>query len=212
MPKPYQDHCEDCAIELPPAERPGFWKIAVAFNKVSMVSFGGGLTAFARNILVEQKKWLTDEEFLQALSVCQILPGPNTINLSVFIGCRLRGLVGSLAAITGLISIPFIIVVTLTILYFQNHSIPAVESTLKGLAAAAAGLAFGLGLKLGSKYVKDPLFLGFGMVSFLAVGVLRISMIPVIILLAPLAVYAYIHREKHEAKQRAAASTEHPPS
>lgn len=170
---------------------PGFLQIALAFNKVSMVSFGGGLTAFARNILVDEKHWLTDEEFLQALSVCQILPGPNTINLATFIGSRLNGWQGSLAALTGLLLLPFVIVLGATILYFHNREVPAVKSTMNGLAAAAAGMSFGLGLKLLGRYIQDPLFMAFGIATFMLVGFYRFSLIPVIICLLPPAIALY---------------------
>jgi len=186
----------DSELEKQPASPPTFLQIALAFNKVSMVSFGGGLTAFARNILVDEKKWLTDEDFLQALSVCQILPGPNTINLATFLGSRLLGWRGSLAALTGLLLIPFLIVLGVTMLYFDNHEVPAVKSTMNGLAAAAAGMSFGLALKLLGKYIKDPLFMTFGVIKFMLVGFYRFSMIPVLFCLLPPAIYLYARKAK----------------
>lgn len=190
--------------EIAHTEPPALWQIALAFNKVSMVSFGGGLTAFARNILVDEKRWLTDEDFLQALSVCQILPGPNTINLATFIGSRLRGWSGSLAALAGLLLIPFLIVLGVTILYFDNHEIPAVKSTMQGLAAAAAGMSFGLGLKLLGRYLKDPAFLIFGSITFVLVGFYRISLIPVVLFLVPPAIAYFVWKSKKLRQDREA--------
>ncbi len=169
----------------------GCWSIAWTFNVVSLASFGGGLTAFARQKLVDDRKWLTDDDFLQALAICQILPGPNTINLAVFIGSRLRGLRGAVAAFLGLLTIPIIIVLIAGGLYFDNHTVPQVKAVLNGLAAAAAGMAFGLALKLGVKHVKDPVFMAFAIVTFVTVGLMRFSMIPVTLTMVPFAIWVF---------------------
>ncbi len=95
------------------------WNIAVSYLKISLSSFGGGLSAWAQIVIVEERKWLTDEEFLSAFALCRLLPGPNQINFAIYIGLRLRGLIGALTALAGLIILPFFFVVTLGIAYFH---------------------------------------------------------------------------------------------
>jgi len=173
-----------------------YMQIALTFNQIALSSFGGGLNSFARIVLVDRKAWLTDDEFLEALSVCQILPGPNTVNMAVFIGSRLRGWRGAIAAFFGLITIPLIIVLAAGVAYFQSRDIPSVRAALGGLAAAAVGLVFGMSIKLASKHFRDPLFVLFGGTTFMLVGVFRFSMIPVLLLLIPIAWWAFSRRDK----------------
>ena len=82
------------------------WRIAIAFNQIALASFGGGLSAWSRHMVVEQRRWMTDEEFLSAMTVCRVLPGANQVNLAVFVGARLRGVAGAIAAVTGLPAAP----------------------------------------------------------------------------------------------------------
>lgn len=173
---------------------PSCWQIAVTFNKVSLQSYGGGVNAIARHVLVDSRKWLTDEEFLQALSVCQILPGPNSSNLAVFVGSRLRGLPGAISALLGLLLIPMAIVIAMGALYFTRHTVPKVESVLNGLGSAAVGLTLGLAIKLGMDHRNDLVFVFFGVLTFVGVAILHFSMIPVILILGPCAVAFFLRR------------------
>src|SRR5262245_43927733 len=98
--------------------------LALGFGKVAVLSFGGGLTAWARLVIVEQRRWLEDEEFLSALTFCRVLPGPNQLNMAVYVGARLRGFPGVLAAVFGLWTLPFLIVLGLAVAYFHYHDVP----------------------------------------------------------------------------------------
>src|SRR5262245_42921403 len=75
--------------------------LAFCFLKIALVSFGGGLSAWARQVIVEERQWLTDEEFLTALTLSRLLPGPNVTNLAVYVGTRFHGLQGAGAALEG---------------------------------------------------------------------------------------------------------------
>src|SRR3954447_21753386 len=79
--------------------------IAKAFLTVSVFGFGGGIV-WARRIAVEQRGWLSDADFLEIVSLCQFLPGPNIIGIAVCIGTKLRGAAGALAAIAGFLVLP----------------------------------------------------------------------------------------------------------
>ena len=97
-------------------ERPTPWALFSTFFAIALSGFGGTLP-FARRILVERRAWLTPEDFTETLSLCQTLPGPNVVNMSVVVGARACGWRGSLAAFAGLVGTPVIIVITLGLLY-----------------------------------------------------------------------------------------------
>src|SRR5437764_14893246 len=88
----------------------------LAFLKVGVSGFGG-VMPFAHRMLVEKERWLDERGFLELLAVCQFLPGPNIVNLSIVVGRRFGGPRGSLAAFTGLILMPFVIIITLGVIY-----------------------------------------------------------------------------------------------
>lgn len=186
--------------EISGKSKPSCWQIAATFNNVSLQSYGGGVNAIARHVLVDSRKWLSDEEFLQALSVCQILPGPNSSNLAIFVGTRLRGLPGAISALLGLLVIPLIIVVFMGGLYFWRHTVPQVESVLDGLGSAAVGLTLGLAIKLGVQHRNDFVFVLFGILTFVGVAIFRFSMIPVILVLGPCAVLFFLRRVIKKAR------------
>ena len=77
----------------------------IAFLKISLYGFGGGL--WARRIAVEQHGWLSEDEFADIVSLCQFMPGPNVVGIAVCVGAKLRGLIGSIAAVCGFVLIPW---------------------------------------------------------------------------------------------------------
>jgi len=87
--------------------------LALTFNRIALASFGGGLSAWSREMVVRQRHWMTDAEFLSAMTICRIFPGANQVNVAVFVGTRLRGPAGAVAATLGLIAAPLAIVLVL---------------------------------------------------------------------------------------------------
>src|ERR1700756_2834309 len=92
---------------------PSLWELVLAFNKIALASFGGGLSAWSREIVVVERKWMTEEEFLSTLTICRILPGANQINLAVFVGVKFRGIAGAVVSCLGLIFVPLLIVLAM---------------------------------------------------------------------------------------------------
>jgi chromate transporter len=162
--------------------------IATSYLRISLSSFGGGLSAWAQMVVVDQRKWLTDEEFLSALALCRILPGPNQVNLAIYVGSRLRGLAGVLAALAGLIAIPFFIVLLMGIAYFQYQYLTGVQSALKGMAAVAVGMTLGMGLKLALRYAFTAWTVLVMVAAFVTIGIFRWPLIPVLAVLIPVSV------------------------
>jgi chromate transporter len=146
------------------------------FNRLALQGFGGVL-AVAQRELVERLGWLTREQFVEMLSISQVLPGPNIVNLSLILGDRFFGLRGACAALGGMLVVPMVIVLALTALYAEFSRLPVVAGALRGMGAVAAGLivatAIKLGVTLGSNRLGLPLALAFALATFIAVGVLR---------------------------------------
>src|SRR5262245_32978771 len=71
---------------LRPAAPVSLGALALAFLKIAMASLGGGLSAWALRVIVEERRWLTEQEFLAAFTICRIAPGPNQVNMAVYVG------------------------------------------------------------------------------------------------------------------------------
>ncbi|CAM4115441.1 chromate transporter [Acinetobacter pragensis] len=145
--------------EVLPFERvihPTSKELFTGFMKLGLMGFGGVLP-LAHRMIAEEQKWLSTEEFTHLLGVCQILPGGNIINMAVAIGYEFQGVKGAFSAVIGLISAPTAIVILLYELYAQFQSIPAIKHMIEGLAAAAAGLLFAMGLKMLRPILKSYL-------------------------------------------------------
>jgi chromate transporter len=127
----------------PPTTR----EIFFAFFRITMLAFGGAI-AWVHRALVVERKWLTEHEFAETLSLCQFLPGPNITNFAVVVGMRFRGVRGALAAVGALILPPTLVLIGVGALYDHINGIAAVRGALHGLSAAAAGLFIVLLVKL----------------------------------------------------------------
>lgn len=127
----------------------------VSFTVLALQGFGGVLAVVQREI-VERKRWLTQEEFIEDWAVAQIMPGPNVLNLSIMIGARWFGLPGALAAVAGLLVLPLLLVLVLAAFHAQYAGHPAVAGALRGMAAVSAGLIAATGLKLSTALAKSP--------------------------------------------------------
>jgi chromate transporter len=180
--------------EDPPIPAVTLWELVVAFTQMSSLSFGGGLTAWARTVLVERRKWLSEEQFLRSLAIVQVLPGPNTIKLAVYVGAHLRGPLGAFASVIGLIAMPMVLVLVLGVIYFHSGKIVWLENILQGLGVCAAGMAFSLALKLFVKHLRDPLFVNFGIISFVLIAFVRMKMLPTVVCLGVISIIMYRNR------------------
>lgn len=172
------------AAERDPA-RPDLWALFSGFSAVGLSGFGGVLP-FARRMLVEEKRWLSAEEFNTLLGLCQFLPGPNVINLAVVVGKRYHGLAGAIVAPLGLLLGPLLIVLLLALLYDTWGEQPLAQSLLRGIAAAGCGLLFAMAWRMGAALKAKARFLPFTALTVIAIAVLRWPM--PLVMLAGLAV------------------------
>jgi chromate transporter len=161
----------------------------LAFLEVGLSGFGGVLP-FARRALVERRGWLTEIDFNETLALCQSIPGPNIVNMSVAVGSRFAGVRGALACVTGLVAAPVALVLVLAVLWSRFGGVGHVRGALAGLAAAAAGLVGATALKMARPVlVGAPLSAGpVVAAAFVSVGLLRLPLPWVALTLAPLSV------------------------
>lgn len=163
-------------------------EIFLAFARIGVTSFGGGLVAYLRDVLVTDKKWMDEEEFLGALEIGQTLPGLNSVNVAIIAGRKLSGPAGAIAAATGLILPGVILLLILGVLYQRFRHNPDVAAALAGVAAAAVGLLLQVTLKIGAKQFLNPRDLAFIVLTFVLVVFFRASLPAVLFLVAPIAV------------------------
>jgi chromate transporter len=183
---------EPAASEPDPLRRPGSpGEIFRVFNRLALQGFGGVL-AVAQRELVERERWMTPAQFLELLSLGQVLPGPNIVNMALMIGDRFLGWRGAAAALAGLMCAPLLIVLVLAALYREYMAHPMVAGALRGMGAVAAGLVIATALKLVGTLRTNLLGwkIGamFALFTFLAIGVLRWPMVGVVLALGGAAV------------------------
>ena len=157
-------------------------QILLLFARVGLTSFGGGLSAWIYREVVTQRGWLKEEEFLGALTLGQILPGSNVVNLSIYVGYRMKGAMGSAVAVTSLLVPPMIVIVMLATGFHQFARLAWVHRFLEGIAAAAVGMTASVGFRAARALLAGqrlPLLLIVAV--FVAVGVMRWPLVPVAI-------------------------------
>ena len=163
-----------------------FW----SFTGLALQGFGGVLAVVQRE-LVERKRWLTQEEFVEDWAVAQVLPGPNVVNLSLMLGDRYFGLRGAAVAVAGMLTFPLLGVLLLAALFSGVSDAPPAHGALRGMGAVAAGLITATGLKLSAALKKHPLGLALcallGVATFVAVALLRLPLMWVLLGLGGLA-------------------------
>jgi chromate transporter len=137
----------------PTRKRPSLYELFRSFVIVSVSGFGGALP-WARRMIVEQRRWMSADEFNEAFALSQFLPGPNIVNFSVVFGSRFGGAPGAAVALAGLMGPPLIIVTVLAILYARYGELEVLGRILAGITAAATGLLIAVVAKMAA-----PLFL-----------------------------------------------------
>jgi chromate transporter len=168
------------ALRLSPSE------LFRTFAEMSLCGFGG-VMPWARRMLVDRRGWIDDREFAELLAIGQILPGPNICNIAVIVGYRYARLRGALAALSGLLGGPFVIVLVLGALYHRFGSLPAVQGALRGMTAVAAGLVMITGLKLAKSQPRNLRGLVFGLAALVSIGVAHLPLGWIMLVLMPLA-------------------------
>lgn len=181
--------------ETGPAGAPSVADLFLHFMQVGASGFGG-VMPWARRMLVEERRWLSDEEFSEALSLCQVLPGPNIVNMAVSVGTRFHGAPGALAAFLGLLGAPFAIILALGALFTQYGGLPAVSAAFRGISAAAAGLIVAMGFKMAaSRRLRSPMMV-FTLAAFAGIALVRLPLGVFLLVAAPASIAAAAWRSR----------------
>lgn len=182
----------------PAAGPASLFELFRVFNRLALHGFGGVLP-WAQRVLVEERRWLTREEFVEMLAFAQLAPGPNICNLAIMFGDRHFGWRGALVALAALLAIPGALVLALAIVHGQLAQIPWVARAVAGMAAVAAGLLIATAMKLAR--TQPARWLALGALAFVGVGLLRWPLVSVLSVLVPLAVALGWRATGGDAKQ-----------
>ncbi|QWE11985.1 chromate transporter [Polynucleobacter sp. AP-Titi-500A-B4] len=161
-------------------------ELFISFSKIGMSGFGGVLP-WARRTLVERDKILTSEEFSAILGICQIVPGPNIVNLAVCIGSRFGGAWGAAAAVLGLTLGPISIVMLLAVLYEHYSYLDSVKGVLRGISAVGVGLIASTGFKMLKDEFRYPAMFIVVIVTILSASYFHLGLGWVVLISSPLA-------------------------
>ncbi len=168
-----------------PRPAPSLRELAVVFLLIGVQSFGGGLSAWVRREVVQRRGWLEEQAFLSGLALCQITPGPNAVNLAVFVGTTLRGRAGALAAVAGMLIVPIGIVLALGAAFATLRATPWLGSMMTGIGAAAIGLNFATALRMTRKGVRTPGAALIVLAAAISVGLAGVSLPLALVVLVP---------------------------
>ena len=179
-------------------ERVSLGALFVAFLTVSLCGFGGGVV-WARRIAVELRRWISEEEFADILSLCQFMPGPNVVGIAVCVGANRRGTIGAIAAASGFVVIPWTIGLSLGLWLLQYAHLAVIRNILGGVSAAAAGLLIATGIKMFKPHRSHPAAF---IIAALAFGGIVFTNLPFLVILFSLAVIGVAASGLEDARTR----------
>ena len=179
---------------MPPAPqqrttpRPTALSLFFAFSRIGLTSFGGGLSGWLLREFVQDRKWLSEEEFLNGLAISQALPGVNVTNMAIWIGYRLLGTPGAVVGFAGIVLPPAIVIVLIGMLFDVLTRFPITHLALDGAAAAAIGLSFSMGITAARCVPPGIMPVIVLAATFLVVGILRWPLVWVLLVAGSLSV------------------------
>lgn len=160
----------------------------IGFLMVSLCGVGGGGIVWARRIVVETRRWITDRDFADIVSLCQFMPGPNVVGIAVCVGAKMRGAMGTMAALAGFLVVPWSAGLTLGLLCLKYVHLTVLQNVLGGIAAAAAGLLIATGVRLLVPNRGQPFALVFAALAFVLVTFIRLPLLATLFSVVPLSI------------------------
>lgn len=176
--------------------RPSLSELFIAYALISLYGFGGVL-AWSRRMMVEERRWLTPEQFNEAYALCSFLPGPNIVNFSVIFGSRVRGPLGGVTALVGLLGPPMLLIIVIGALYAHYGDLPALRRALIGVTAAAAGLIMSTVAKMALPLFRNRAVGGpvIALATFGAIGIAQWPLPIVLVVVLPISLaLAWVRR------------------
>ncbi|MCK8782900.1 chromate transporter [Roseomonas sp. NAR14] len=177
-----------------PDKTPDLGAIFLAFAKIGLTSFGGGLSGWMLREFVQNRRWLDEAEFLNGLSLAQAFPGVNVVNLAVWIGYRLRGGRGSLVAVLGMVVPAMFVAIGAAALFAHLSRFHATHVVLAGIGAAAVGLSLQMGVRAARRAARSAMPVAIMAAVFLAIFAFRLPLLWVVLVAAPASIaWAALH-------------------
>ena len=167
------------------------WQLFYEFLLIGALSFGGGIVAYERILLIEKRKWLTADEFMATLAISQTMPGLNSVNLAVLAGNHVRGAFGAVAASCGLLIPGMVFVLIAGALYSAGEDHPLVNMLLAGVAAGATGLIAAITFKIGDRHFRHLKSLAIITATFVLMSFFKLSLIWVLVIMGPISLFIY---------------------
>ncbi|GAC1344661.1 MAG: hypothetical protein NVSMB18_22740 [Acetobacteraceae bacterium] len=160
----------------------------LVITRIGLTSFGGGVSGWMMRVIVHERGWLSESEFLVGLSLCQMFPGINVLNLAIWIGYRLQGGAGALAGALAMIVPPGLVLIALGAAFGELAQFASVRVALNGVAAAAIGLGASMGVRAARLSATGALPVAVMVAVFAAIGLLHWPLVPVVAVAAPLSI------------------------
>ncbi len=166
-----------------------FW----VFLKIGTFSFGGvySMLAFFERELVEKHKWLTRDEFVEAVAIGQMTPGPPIVNTGICVGYKLARIRGALTATVGQAFTGTVLAILLAVFYVKTKENILLRSVMRGVGAAVVGLLLSVIYKMAVKTIGDYKSGVFALSAFLALAVLKLNPIGLILAAGALGLIVY---------------------
>jgi chromate transporter len=175
----------------------GLLQLLGTFVRLGVMTFGGSVQSWVHREVVERLGWLDDKAYLSGLTVAQVLPGANPVNIALYVGLRLRGGVGAAVAVLGMVVPAFCVILCLGYFYRSYGHLAAVQFVLVGLAAAGVGATLTMGIKVARRLPRNLMTPLIAIAVFIVVGVLRWPMVPVVLVAIPLSIaLAFVAQQK----------------
>ncbi len=178
---------------------PSFVNLFTAFGRIGLLSFGGPAAQIAlmHRVLVEEKAWLTEKQFLNALSFCMLLPGPEAMQLATYAGWRLNGIIGGLMAGLLFVLPGAAVILALGAIYVYFGSVPLISSLFLGIKAAVVIIVIEALLKVAKRALKGVTLWVIAALAFVGIFFLELPF-PLIVLLA--ALYGFFRKGESQSQ------------
>jgi chromate transporter len=161
---------------------PSLSRIFFYMLRLGTTAFGGpSMVAYIHRYIVEKKHWLTDEDFRNGVALCQVIPGPTTMQMSAYIGLKLRGLIGAIISFTGFGLPAFTLMIILAALYQFKQDLPLVTAVFSGLQAIIVAMIAYAMFTFGKSTIKDWKAL---LIAGFAAGLFGLNVHPILVILA----------------------------
>ena len=177
--------------EVPVAVPPTLVQIFFEFLWIGAISFGGGIVAYERILLINKRRWLSADSFMATLAISQTMPGLNSVNLALLAGDQLRGTLGALAAAIGLMLPGGAFVLVVGVAYSAGGQHPFINVLLAGIAAGATGLLASVTYTIGKRHFVQMKSLFMIVSTFVLMSIFKLSLVWVLIVMVPIGLYLY---------------------